>query len=207
MAQSQTIQVQARTKLGSRDARSLRSAGRIPANIQSDGTSPHIDFSLVESEFLAARRHHVHLYDLDFGGNVESAVVRELQWDNFGESIIHIEFKRVRADEETESEVELEFVGQPKKGMVNHLVTHISIYSLPSLIPDSIEVRVGELVEGQHIRASDLVLPAGVRLGIPPQTEIAVITSTREADLEASPITEPGEVEIIGEKKEPKEKE
>lgn len=200
MAQSQNLETKTRTRLGSRGSRELRSAGRIPANLQADGKSPHLDFSIDADVFMASRRHHVHLYDLDFGGKLESAVVRELQWDAFGDALLHVEFKRVQRDVETTSQVALEFVGTPKKGIVNHLVTKVTILSLPHLIPDSIEVRVGELVEGQHIKASDLVLPEGVKLAIPPETEIAIISSPREVDLEAQPL-EPTEVEIIGEKK------
>lgn len=200
MAQSLNIKTEPRTALGSRAARALRSAGRIPANLQADGTKPHLDFHIDQAEFMASRRHHIHLYDLDFGKGIESAVVRELQWDPFGEALLHVEFRRVQRDVETTSHVALEFVGTPKKGLLNHLLTEIAILSLPHLIPDSIEVRVSELVEGQHIRASDLILPQGVKLGIPPETEIAIISGQRDVDLEARPL-EATEVEIIGEKK------
>jgi len=206
MAQSHNIKAEHRTKLGTHGSRALRSAGRIPANLQAEGEQPHLDFSIDTSEFLTSRRQHVHLYDLDFGGEVESAVVRELQWDAFGEGILHIEFKRVQLGVETEADVDLEFVGTPKKGMVNHLVTHIKVRCLPSLIPDSIEVPVGQLSEGQHIRASDLVMPEGIHLAIPPETEIATISGQPMVDLDTlAPETEAGEVEIIGEKKKPEE--
>jgi large subunit ribosomal protein L25 len=209
MAQSQTIKAERREKLGTHGARRLRSAGRIPANLQSEGEHAHVDFSLDEAEFLTSRRQHVHLYDIDLGGEVESAVVRELQWDALGESILHIEFKRVQRGVETEAEVELEFVGTPKHGMVNHLVTHVTVLCLPSLIPDSIEVKVGDLAEGEHVRAKDLLLPEGVKLAIPADTEVAVISGTPVVDLEA-PSEEEGEagdVEIIGEEKDEEESE
>lgn len=188
MAQSATIQVQARKKPGSNEARALRATGRIPANLQSkDG--PHLDFHLDEREFLSTRRQHVHLYDLDFGGKTESAVVRELQWDTFGERILHIEFKRVQRGVETESEVDLAFTGTPN-GVVNHILHHVTIRSIPSLIPDNIEVRVGGLEIGTTIRAKDLVLPEGVRLAISPEADVATIISAH--GVEAAPAPEEG---------------
>jgi large subunit ribosomal protein L25 len=184
MAQSEVLTAQKRAKLGSADARSLRAEGRVPANLQGDGD--HVDFSIDMREFLATRRHHTHLYDIDLEGTKESAVVRELQWDAFGDNIIHVEFKRVQRGVETESEVMIEWIGQPKGGILNHLVDHITVSCIPSLIPDSIEVRVEHLEEGQHLKASDLKLPEGISLAIDPETEIAtVITAGGGASDEA----------------------
>lgn len=175
MAQSEVLKAQKRAKLGSTNARGLRAEGRVPANIQGDGD--HIDFSVDMRDFLATRRHHTHLYDLDIDGSVETAVVRELQWDAFGDNIIHVEFKRVTRGVETESEVMIEWVGMPKGGVLNHLVDHIAIRCIPSLIPDAIEVRVDHLEEGQHLKASDITLPEGLSLAIDPATEVATVIS------------------------------
>ena len=192
MAQSATIKAEAREKLGSRAARALRADGKIPANLQPADGKDHVDFSIDEREFLATRRAHVHLYDIDLGGDLESAVVRELQWDAFGDSILHIEFKRVTRGVETESEVELAFAGMPK-GVVNHLLNHITILSIPSKIPDEIEVNVDGMEEGTHIYAKDLTLPEGVSLGVDPETEVAVIAGVKEEAAPAEGEDEDGE--------------
>lgn len=172
---SETLSAEIREKVGSRHARTLRSQGRIPASLQSDGTTAHFDFHIEEHNFLATRRRHTHLYEIDLGGKVETAVVRELQWDTFGDSILHIEFKRVQLDVETDSEVELEFVGHPKGGMLNHLLAHVKVRSIPALIPDSIEVPVGHLEANGVIYARDLVMPEGVVLAINPDLKVAVV--------------------------------
>ena len=194
MAQSANINVQRREKVGSRDARALRANGRIPANLQSKD-APHVDFSLDEREFLATRRAHVHLYDLEFGDASEAAVVRELQWDAFGERILHVEFKRVQRGVATESEVELAFTGTPK-GVVNHLVHHISIRCIPSLIPDSIEVNVHQLEIGTVVEARDLALPEGIELDMDPGTVIASIVSSEPTEVEEEPAAAEG---LLGE--------
>lgn len=179
MAQSAILKAEARTKLGSRACRALRANGMIPANLQPAHGKDHVDLAINEHEFLAARRNHVHLYDIELGGESESVVVRELEWDTFGDNIIHVEFKRVQRGVETETEVELAFIGTPK-GVVNHTMQHIAIFSLPSMIPDEIEVNVEGMAEGTHIRAKDLKLPEGVRLGVDPEAEVAVIAGVRE---------------------------
>lgn len=173
MSNTQVLETELRTKKGTRHARKLRGAGKIPACLLSDGTSPTIDFAIDAHKFMTARRHHVHVFELQIGGKAETALVRELQWDTFADGILHIDFRRVRTDVESEAEVELEFVGHPKAGLLNHLATHVTVMCLPTIIPDSIEVPVGHLEVGGLIVAKDLVLPAGVRLAIPPETPIA----------------------------------
>ena len=176
MKKSETLKAEMREKLGTRGAKKLRAEGRIPASITSDTRGAHLDFHIDAHHFMTTRRHHTHLYEIEFGkggGAGETAVVRELQWDTFGESIIHIEFKRVQRDVKTESEVELEFVGHPKGGQLNHLRTRVKISCIPSLIPDSIEVQVGGFEPGHMVYARDLVIPAGVDLVTPPETKIA----------------------------------
>jgi len=209
MAQSETLTALPRPALGSRPARKLRAQGRVPANIQGDAEHPHRDISLDEREFLATRRHHTHLYDIDIEGETETAVVRDLQWDAFGDRIAHIEFRRVQRGVRSQFEVPLEISGHPKSGLATLLMSHIPVLTLPSMIPDAIEVKVDDLAEGTHIHARDLVLPEGVELPLPPETEVAMITHTRivvEVEEAAAGAAEPTEPEIIGEKKgEPEE--
>ncbi len=176
---SANIECQVREKVGSRDARHLRRAGRIPASLQADGDNPHVNLHLPEDEFLAARRKHVHLFDLVLGSNSESAVIRELQWDALGDRINHVEFKRVVRGVETESEVELAFFGQVAAGNLNHSVTHITIKCLPSIIPDAIEVNVTGMEPGTHIMAGDLTMPEGVSLAVPADLEVAVVAAPK----------------------------
>ena len=61
---SATLSGIVREKLGSRHARVLRLQGRIPANVQGGGRED-VNFSIEEDVFLAARRHHEHLFDID----------------------------------------------------------------------------------------------------------------------------------------------
>ena len=198
MAQSAILKAETRTKMGTRGARALRAAGMIPANIQPTDGKDHMDFAISMHEFMTTRRAHVHLYDIEVGGDTETAVVRELQWDVFGDNIIHVEFKRVIRGVETESEVELAFVGNAK-GVVNHLVHHVTILSLPSLIPDALEIKVDGLEEGTMIHASDIILPEGVSLAVDPETEVAAIAGAAGVDVEPEDDEEgPDGPEVIG---------
>lgn len=180
---SEVLKAELRAQLGTRAARALRAEGRIPVSMNADSTHGHVDLSIEEHNFMATRRRHIHLYEIEFGGSREMAVVRELQWNTFGEQIVHIDFKRVQRDVKTESEVELEFTGHPKGGVLNHIHTHVTVLCLPMDIPDSIEVPVGGLDTGGSVLAKDLKLPAGVELvHLSPETKIAVVVLAAKAE-------------------------
>jgi large subunit ribosomal protein L25 len=181
MSDSSVLTAERREKVGTRASREVRSTGRIPASLQADAESAHADISIDEREFLASRRQHVHLYDIDVEGDVSSAIVRELQWDAFGDNIIHIEFRRVQRGVEIETEVALTTVGQAN-GVVNLLVSRITIRSIPSKIPDGLEIDVKGLEEGTHLTAAQIEMPEGVSLGIELETEVVTISGMKEEE-------------------------
>lgn len=174
-AKTAKLTIERREKLGSRTARKLRAAGRIPASLHGESRDP-LHFSIDEYEFLTARRHHEHVFEMEGDASGEAAVVRELQYDAFGDRIVHVEFKQVILGQKMESEVELNFTGRPKSGVLNHLVTHVTISSIPTAIPDDLEIKIEGLEPGAHLSAADAILPEGVELVTPPETPIAVIS-------------------------------
>ncbi|MCY2958740.1 MAG: 50S ribosomal protein L25 [Planctomycetota bacterium] len=186
---SEVLKAELRTRVGTRASRALRAEGRIPASMNADSTHGHVDLSIEEHGFLATRRRHTHLYEIEIGGKLEMAVVRELQWNTFGEQIVHIDFKRVQRDVKTESVVELEFTGHPKGGVLNHIHTHITVLCLPMDIPDAIEVPVGGLDTGGAILAKEIRLPASVTL-VHPAADVKIAVVVVAAKPEAEPVAE-----------------
>jgi large subunit ribosomal protein L25 len=172
------IACERRTEVGSRSARKLRYEGRMVGCIQSTGGQPNVDLHFDAREFETARRGHVHLFDLDFGGSVQSAVVNSLQWDALGDKLVHVEFRPVERGVAIDSKVEIHFLGAPT-GILQHILDEVMVRCIPSKIPDFVVARVEGLGEGTHIRAKDLVLPEGVALAVEPETEIAVISGIK----------------------------
>ncbi|MEL6431122.1 MAG: 50S ribosomal protein L25 [Planctomycetota bacterium] len=172
------LQCAVRNKVGSRDSRVLRALGRMVASLQADSDHPHVNLHFDEASFHTARRAHVHLFDLEFDGKKEAAIVNELQWDALGDNLLHVEFKRVTRGQKTESVVPLRFVGTPA-GILTHDLNEIHIRSIPSAIPDSIDVRVEGLEPGTHIRKADIELPEGVELLVEDDYDIATISDLK----------------------------
>lgn len=171
-----------RDKVGSRSARKLRAAGKLPCSLQFHDQAP-ISFSLDGAEFDAARRKHEHLFDIQLGKDSHAAVVRELQWDYVTDTLLHCEFQAVVRGVEVETEVSLEFIGMPKGGgVLNVLADHVRISSIPSKIPDHIEVRIGELEPGDHVEAGKLEMPEGCTLVEDPEHLLASIAGAEGAE-------------------------
>lgn len=167
-----------RTKVGSRDSRTLRALGRMVASLQADSDNDHVNLHFDEASFHTARRGHVHLFDLEFGGKKESAIVNELQWDSLGDCLLHVEFKRVIRGQKTESVVPLRFRGTPA-GVLTHDLNEIHISCIPSAIPDAIEVNVDGLEPGTHIRKADVTVADEIELLVADDYDIATITDLR----------------------------
>lgn len=190
---SATLTGKVREKLGSRWARRLRLQNQIPVSIQGEG-KPNLDASIDVDEFATARRHDEHLFDIEFEGQgPETVMVRELQWDSFGDHIIHVEFRRVVRGQKTEAEVELEFVGHVTGGVLNHLMTHITVSCLPSQIPGSIEVRVDGLEPGHPLLLRDVELPEGLEAVGDPEDQVAVVSQVRAVVEETEAEAQEGE--------------
>lgn len=187
---SEVLKASVRTHVGSRHAKRLRADGRIPASLDKDDKHGHADIHIEEHGFLATRRRHTHLYEVEVEGQkgLQMAVVRELQWDTFGERIVHIDFKRVQRDVKTNSTVELEFTGTPKGGILNHLITHVTVRCVPLLIPDEIEIPVGHLELHSAVYLRDLKMPEGVELIGSPDQKIAVVVTAAKAEAAAAPV-------------------
>lgn len=193
------LKATSRERLGSRHSRRLRAEGRLPISVQGEGKA-NADLSVDMSEFLAARRHHENLFDLEIeGGGTETAVVRELQYDLMGESLAHVEFRRVVRGVETETEVDLNFLGQFRGGILQPLHSTVMVKAIPSKLPDVLEVRLDTLELEHFLLAKELPLPEGVSLACDPEMQIAVVAAAEgeEVDAEAEG-EEPEGPEIIG---------
>ena len=192
---STVLEAHKREQVGSRTARKERAAGRIPVTLAMDPRERPLNLSIDEHAFMNARRRHEHVYELAFDGGQEMAIVTELQWDVFGDHLNHVEFRRVVKGQKTEAEVEVKFLGMPKGGVLNHMVTHVMIRAIPSAIPDAIEVDVDGLEPGAAITAGAMTMPEGVEIVTEPDTLIANIQAPRGTEDEAEAEEAPGEGE------------
>jgi large subunit ribosomal protein L25 len=167
------------------------------------GAEP-VSLCVPAEQVSAAIRHGSRLVDLS-GAVSEKALIGDLQWDTYGNDVLHLDFVRVSEGERVTLTVSLETRGEApgvKEGGVLDLVLHeLEIECPVTAIPEKILVNVKELHLEQHLTAGQLTLPPEVTLVT--DADVTVVTChavSEEGEETAAPGA--GEPEIIGRKAE-----
>ena len=130
MSDDLLLKAERRAKLGSVDSKRLRAAGRVPANIYGLG-KPGESVSVCREtvEKLVATRSSV--VDVELDGQLDKAVVQELQWDVFSTVVQHVDLRRVDPSGRATANVSLELRGEPvglkDGGALRQLSTTVTI--------------------------------------------------------------------------------
>ena len=157
----QKLAAEVRTEFGKGFARRARMAGQIPAVIYGHGAEPiHITLP-AKATTLAVRTANA-LLSLDVNGEGHLALVKDVQRDPIKQIIEHIDLLTVRQGEKVTVDVPVHVVGELAPGNAyNQELTVISLEAEATHLPTAVEVDIEGRSAGQHIHASDLVLPKG----------------------------------------------
>jgi len=194
-----------RSAFGSRAARSIRARGRIPANLYGHEEG-NLHFSLDAKAFSKFLEAGHRLVTIRLGEQEESSVVKEVQYDPLGTTLIHVDFTRVRLDEKIEVEVPIEPIGVPKGaaggGVLEFPLKEVRITGFPQDLPEKYELNIETLELGQSIRLKDLSPPPNCSFTEDPELVVAAIAHPRE-EVAAPAADEEQAVqpEVIGKKK------
>ena len=191
----QKLAAEVRTEFGKGFARRARMAGQIPAVIYGHGAEPiHITLP-AKATTLAVRTANA-LLSLDINGDGHLALVKDIQRDPIKQIIEHIDLLTVRKGEKVTVDVPVHLVGELAPGNAyNQEMTVISLEAEATHLPTAIEVDIEGRSAGQHIHASDLVLPQGSVLladadalvvNISEATEVSAEEASEEATAQAS---------------------
>lgn len=200
------VKVQARQQLGSRYAARLRKEGQLPAVIYGHKQDP-VHVSVDYKEIHHHLHNNTHLLNAQLDGNSEPVLIRDVQWDHLGTTLIHIDLARVDLTERVTVEVPLQIVGDAPGlnedgAILEHPVTQLEIEALVTEIPDAIIIDVSSLNVGDAITVADLKLPGNVTTALDPETVVAAVTVVEEVT-ETEPSDEPAEPKVIGKEEEP----
>jgi large subunit ribosomal protein L25 len=184
MIEALSLQAEPREQTGSKAAAAVRRKGRIPAIVYGHKQEP-VAISLDTHDFVEGLRHGHRLLDVTIGGNAEKMIIKDLQYDYLGRTIIHADLIRVDVTERIKVEVSLELKGVPKGtqegGVLESHMDHLDVECLAIDIPESIIVSVKDLDVGQSIFARDVKLPEGVKLMSLPDIIVATCRVLLEA--------------------------
>src|SRR5579884_1349443 len=204
MAESVILVTEKRDTRGTRTARRLRAAGRVPAVVYGHKEAT-VSVSVSTDELLSAIRHGARVVDLRSDAGLQKAQIAELQWDHLGHEVLHVDFRRIAADERIHVTVAIEVrgiaPGVTAGGILDQPIHTLSIECTALNIPESIRVNVNELQLGGAIHVRDLHLPPDVKALADPDAIVVHVTAPQaEPEAAAVPGTEQAEPEVIGRK-------
>ena len=212
-----TAQLSASTRdsVGKGAARTLRSAGQIPAVIYGHAREPmSLAVPAREVEKLLERvSAESTVIELNLAGGVARTLIREIQRHPFKKQILHIDFQELVAGEKVSVNVPIVLTGTPEGvrvsgGILSQVMSELTILVDPVNIPRRIEADVTHVLIGHSIHVSDLKVPEGVEVLDETDATIAVVSAPK---VEAEPVAvaegaEPGaEPELIRKTKDDEE--
>ena len=190
MAEDFRLSAETRTLMGSRSSRRLRKQFKVPANLYGfKKETLSITVSADEVEKMVANGSRV--VDVELNGNVEKAVVQELQWDIYSTFVKHVDLKRVDPEEVATVDVPLrirgEALGLKDGGQMRQLLKRVSVTCPAFRVPKHIDVRVGALKIGDRVKVSDLRVPETVTMQTPGgETVVELYAPKKVADIESA---------------------
>lgn len=187
-----TIPVTKRDKVGSRPTKVLRNQGMVPAVLYGHGEES-VSFAIPLKTMEDCLKKNIRIMKLDFGDASDQALIKDFQWDTFGEDLLHVDLIRVRMDEVVSMSVNLESEGRAKGvdegGILDMQRSSITVKCVPMNIPDVLVINVSELDIGDSLHIKDIALPEGVELDDDPdQVIVAVAARVEIVEEEAEPV-------------------
>ena len=191
------LTAESRSDRGSGNAGRLRRAGRLPAVVYGLGGEPTA-VTVETHELDQILAHGVNtLITLRLGRDDQLTLVRQVQRHPVRGDLVHVDFIRVRTDVAISAEVAIHLEGEAEGaksgGVVDQQLFSLQIAAMPQDIPGGLTLDISALEIGDHLRVSDLALPAGVTTEVDPEALVVTVAAPRVA------VAEEGEEGVEGE--------
>lgn len=173
MKEDVLIEVHTRENLGKNANRRLRATGQVPAVLYGGGREAvaiTVDRKKVRELLKSGGGDHAIFLLKRVGSDQQRhAMIRDMQVDPQTNELLHLDFQRVDMDQPIRVQVAIHLVGTAQGvktdgGILDFVTREIEVECLPKDLPEAIDLDVTPLQIGDHLEASQLVLPAGVKL-------------------------------------------
>ena len=152
-----------RTERGKNEARRLRVTGQVPATLYGGKGGP-LSLAVNTKQLTAILRSesgHNTIFEVDFAGKQEPAIVKDWQVDPVSGNLLHVDLLRVAMDVRMKVKVPVHTFGEPSgvkvQGGVYEVVTReVEVECLPADIPTEFRMDVSGLMLNQSLRANEL---------------------------------------------------
>ncbi|MGB7433914.1 MAG: 50S ribosomal protein L25 [Candidatus Acidiferrum sp.] len=203
------VQGAPRETRGKNEARRLRVGGNVPATLyggKGEALSLAVNTKQVTA-ILKSDTGHNTLFQVEFGGKQQPAIVKDWQVDPVSGRLLHVDLLRVSMDVRMKVKVPVSTFGDPTgvkvQGGVYEVVTReVEVECLPADIPTEFRADVSGLALNQSLRAGELAIDKSkVKLLTDPNADIAHVVALRveeEKPVEAAVTgAVPAEPEVI----------
>jgi large subunit ribosomal protein L25 len=203
------VQGAARTLRGKNEARRLRVTGNVPATLYG-GKGEALSLAVNTKQVTAILRSetgHNTLFQVEFGGKTEPAIVKDWQVDPVSGRLLHVDLLRVAMDVRMKVKVPVHTFGDPsgvkvQGGVFEVVAREVEVECLPADIPTEFKVDVSNLALNQSLRAGELPIDkTKIKLLTDPNAVVAHVVALRveeEKPVEAAVTgAVPAEPEVI----------
>ena len=163
---------------GTRTARAIRKSGKLPVVIYGHGEAPE-SIALVQHDVEIALKHGARTLEVDVNGQVKPYLIKNIQYDHFATTPIHMDLTRVDLTERVRVRVGIELRGVPKGihdgGVLDQSMGQIEVECIVTEIPNTLHPVVTHLGLGESLFVKDLQLPPGVTPIAEPNDRIATV--------------------------------
>ena len=148
-----------RENVGKKDAKAVRNAKRVPCVVYGSGKQTHFSVKHTDLEKIVFNQ-DVFNVELDVEGTKFSTIIQDMQQHPVTDKITHIDFleladdKRVRVD--IPIVLEGRSIGVMNGGRLQQVFRKLTVFAVPSALPEVITVDISELKIGMSIRVSAL---------------------------------------------------
>ena len=209
MAKQLKLTAQTRTGIGRSAVKKIKAQGLVPGVVYGGKDAPQpVTLNAREIHNLLAHATSEHfLVDLEIAGEGKStsrlALVQKVQHDPIKQTILHVDFHSVKADEKLHAEIPVEAFGEPAGvknfGGILEIGMHaLEIECLPKDLPEMIRLDVSALNVGEGIHVKDIALPEGVTTRVDGDLIVVRVSAPK---VEVEPAAGAAEPEVLKEKK------
>ena len=188
-----------RAEQGTGASRRLRKSGKVPGIVFGAGDPAMIELDHNALYFaLKKEAFHSTVLEMELAGAVQKVLLRDVQMHPYKAQVLHVDFQRVDDTTRLHKKVPLHFKGEELSPAVktdhchvSHVNNEVEVECLAILLPEFIEVDLSTLIKGQSLKASELVLPEGIKAVRHGRLDPVIVAATPpKSDAEAAPTDE-----------------
>jgi large subunit ribosomal protein L25 len=192
MAEKVVVKAEKRQTRGKNESRRLRVEGKVPVIVYGGGgesvsaAAPLKDLAAIMRTDAGVNT----VFSLDIDGEgVSDVIFQDRQIDSIKGRMIHADLRRIAKGEKMEMTIPIHLIGEAaglkeEGAVLSQALREIKVLCEPAKAPESIDVDITDLTQGNSVHVSDLKVGPGIELHESPETVVASIVIVKEAELE-----------------------